>query len=160
MRDPNKLRVVDVALDLAEEAFHAGRRTASRLPIGLVAQMQRAAVSIGSNISEGCGLSIERQFHAFLQIAMGSASELDFQIRVAKRCLADSTTFDRMEALNLSVRRMLVKLTKTVVEEMNHGAHAQSKEMPSALAHQHAARSAAAPTDLRRAPVDRQSRHP
>jgi four helix bundle protein len=50
---------------------------------GLAAQMRRAAVSIGSNIAEGCGRHGDRSLLAFLQIAMGSASELEFQLSIA-----------------------------------------------------------------------------
>ena len=78
--------------------------------------MQRAAVSIGSNVSEGCGRSTEPQFLAFLQIAMGSACELDFQIRVAHRCLRSGREFERLEALTLSTRKMLTALTAEVRE--------------------------------------------
>ena len=50
---------------------------------GLTAQMRRAVVSIGSNIAEGCGRTGDPGLAAFLQIALGSASELDFQLRLA-----------------------------------------------------------------------------
>jgi four helix bundle protein len=50
---------------------------------GLTAQMRRAVVSIGSNIAEGCGRTGDAGLAAFLQIALGSASELEFQLRLA-----------------------------------------------------------------------------
>jgi four helix bundle protein len=50
---------------------------------GLTSQMRRAAVSIGSNIAEGCGRHGDRALVAFLQIALGSASELEFQLVLA-----------------------------------------------------------------------------
>jgi four helix bundle protein len=45
--------------------------------------MRRAAVSIGSNIAEGCGRFGNRELVRFLQIALGSASELEFQAQLA-----------------------------------------------------------------------------
>jgi four helix bundle protein len=48
--------------------------------------MRRAAVSVGSNIAEGCGRHGDRALVAFLQIAMGSASELEFQTELSSAC--------------------------------------------------------------------------
>ena len=50
---------------------------------GIAAQMRRAAVSIGSNIAERCGRYGDRALISFLQIAMGSASELEFQVELS-----------------------------------------------------------------------------
>ncbi|MBI1347197.1 four helix bundle protein [bacterium] len=47
---------------------------------GLVSQMRRSASSIPTNIAEGCGRNTERDFARFLDNAMGSASELEYQL--------------------------------------------------------------------------------
>lgn len=47
---------------------------------GLVSQMRRCAVSIASNIAEGCGRGTDKQLVHFLDIAQGSAYELETQI--------------------------------------------------------------------------------
>ena len=51
---------------------------------GLSSQMRRASVSIASNIAEGFGRS-SKEFVRFLQIALGSAAELETQIEIATR---------------------------------------------------------------------------
>jgi four helix bundle protein len=51
---------------------------------GLTAQIRRAAVSIGANIAEGCGRRGDAELGRFLQIAMGSACELEYHLLLAR----------------------------------------------------------------------------
>ena len=51
---------------------------------GLTSQMRRASVSIGANVAEGCCRKGDAELGRFLQIAMGSASELEYEVLLAK----------------------------------------------------------------------------
>ncbi len=51
---------------------------------GLKAQLQRAAVSIPSNIAEGCSRDSEQEFKRFLEIAIGSTYELETQLKISR----------------------------------------------------------------------------
>ena len=115
MREANKLRVVQAALDVAELTYVITRQFPGDERSGLMLQMRRAAVSIGSNIAEGCGRPTEKQFLACLGIASGSASELEFQCRVVERLkyVPDSQLSQLRQGI-LVTRRMLTKLTATV----------------------------------------------
>ena len=52
---------------------------------GLSSQMQRAAISIPSNIAEGYARGTQKHFEHFLRIAYGSAAELETQVSIAKK---------------------------------------------------------------------------
>ena len=83
MRDQRKLGVARLAVELAVAVY----RLTGSFPVserfGLVDQMRRAAVSVGSNIAEGAGRAGDREFLRFVHIAYASASELAFQLNIA-----------------------------------------------------------------------------
>jgi four helix bundle protein len=51
---------------------------------GLVAQLRRSAVSVVSNIAEGCGRQSDRELVRFLRIARGSVRELECQLLLSR----------------------------------------------------------------------------
>ena len=80
-----------------------------------MAQMRRAAVSIGSNIAEGCGRSSDKELVAFLHIALGSASELRFRIDITKTLdFVNAEQASPSEDLVNEVMRMLSRLIVAV----------------------------------------------
>ena len=83
MQNPDKLRVFERSTVLAVDVYRLTSRFPSAEQFGLTAQMRRAAVSIGSNIAEGCGRRGNGELLQFLYIASGSARELTFQLRLA-----------------------------------------------------------------------------
>ena len=85
MYNPDKLRVARDAEDLADLIYDFTAQFPRDERFGLTAQMRRAAVSVGSNIFEGCGRRGSKAFVAFLYNASGSGSELLFQTRFARR---------------------------------------------------------------------------
>ena len=50
---------------------------------GLISQMRRSSASIPTNMAEGCGRESDSELARFLQISMGSASELEYQLLLA-----------------------------------------------------------------------------
>jgi four helix bundle protein len=122
MQDFNRLRVAEQAMVLAVAVY----RLTSRFPpderFGLAAQMRRAAVSIGSNIAEGCGRRRNGELLQFLYIASGSARELAFQMRLAHDLgYGEGEEQERTRDEIDHVQRMLNRLTAHLSR------HAQTK---------------------------------
>jgi len=80
---------------------------------GLTNQMRRAAVSIPSNIAEGAGRSGKKEWIRFLHIALGSVSELETQLEIAK-VLGYTSNIERENEKLIYIRRMILKLISSL----------------------------------------------
>src|SRR5689334_17948081 len=96
-------------------------RELQRFPVhekfGLSAQLQRAAVSIPSNIAEGAARKSTRELLQFLYIARGSLSELDTQLEIRHRVgYFEKPAFERivgkLEAISKMLNGLIVSLEK------------------------------------------------
>ncbi len=76
---------------------------------GLVSQMRRACASIPTNIAEGCGRNTINELARFIDIATGSASEVEYQLLLAKDLgyLSDNQ-YETLSTEAIGVRRMLL----------------------------------------------------
>jgi len=97
----------------------------SRFPdnerFGLVSQIRRACASIPTNVAEGCGRSSNNELARFIDIATGSASEVEYQLLLAK----DLGYLPKDQHTSLStevieIRRMLCSLPSTRRSEIAH----------------------------------------
>jgi four helix bundle protein len=83
---------------------------------GLVSQIQRAAASIGANLAEGSGRDTDADFRRFVQIACGSACEVEYHLILARDLdIIDDPTYSRLTAQTNEVKRMLHGLTQYLV---------------------------------------------
>ena len=80
MRNFRNFEIWQKGIDLVKTVYIITRDYLSEEKYGLVSQMQRASVSIPSNIAEGCSRNSEKEFKRFLEIAIGSAFELETQL--------------------------------------------------------------------------------
>ena len=108
MQDFKKLRVWQAAHELVLAVYQATEAFDAVEQYGLTSQIRRAAVSIPSNVAEGCGREGNGELRRFLHIAMGSASELDYQILLARDLhYLEVDTYAALEESLVSVKRML-----------------------------------------------------
>jgi four helix bundle protein len=78
---------------------------------GLTSQIRRGANSIGANIAEGCGRRSDTDFARFLQMALGSASELEHHLLLAHDLqLIDAASNRRFDNEVTGVKKMLTAL--------------------------------------------------
>jgi four helix bundle protein len=80
MKDFRDLKVWGKAHELALSCYSATSPFPKQEMFGLTSQIRRASSSIPANIAEGCGRRGNGELHRFLQIAMGSASELEYHL--------------------------------------------------------------------------------
>ena len=85
MRDHRRLRAFELADQLVLSIYAATKSFPKEEQFGLTSQLRRAAVSIASNIVEGCARSSEADYIRFLDMAFGSAREVSYQLTLAAR---------------------------------------------------------------------------
>jgi four helix bundle protein len=83
VRNYRELIVWQKGIELAKETYRITRRFPAHERFGLSSQMQRAAVSVPSNIAEGQARRSSAEFRQFLYQALGSLAEVDTQIVIA-----------------------------------------------------------------------------
>ena len=85
MRDHAQLWAFELADELAGNVYKATAGFPREEILGLTSQLRRAAVSIASNIVEGSARFSEAEYVHFLNMAYGSAREVEYQISLAHR---------------------------------------------------------------------------
>lgn len=115
MRDFRQLKVWEKAHAVTLISYQITKDFPKYEIFGLAAQIRRCSVSIPANIAEGCGRLGNTELHRFLQIACGSANELEYHVLLAKDLgYILPSSYDLMQKEILELKRMLVALTRKV----------------------------------------------
>jgi|SRR5579864_2108463 four helix bundle protein len=111
MQDFRKLKVWDKAHSLTLNVYKASKSFPREEMYGLTSQMRRASASIGANIAEGSCRGGDLDFARFLQIAVGSASELEYHLLLARDLeLLKAPDHQRLSDEAVELKRMLTSL--------------------------------------------------
>lgn len=118
MKDFKELKVWQKAYALSLAIYEKSRAFPREEIYGLTSQLRRAAVSIGANIAEGCGRRSDGEFVRFLQIARGSASEVEHHLLLARDLkFLNAETCGDLDKRIVEVQRMLTSLVTSIEEK-------------------------------------------
>ena len=118
MQDFRNLRVWEKAHALTLDVYKASKCFPREEIYGLTSQMRRASASIGANIAEGACRRGDVDFARFLQMAVGSASELEYHLLLARDLkLMEASDYHRLSDKAVEVKRMLASLLQKLRAE-------------------------------------------
>ena len=115
MNNFKNLLVWQKAIELIVEIYSKTSDFPKFEVFGLNSQLQRAAVSISCNISEGCGKSSKKDFKRFLEIALGSANEVENLLIISEKLeYISKSEFESLDERITEINKMLVGLIRTL----------------------------------------------
>jgi four helix bundle protein len=115
MKDFKNLEVWAIAHAFTKKIYIISGKFPKEEVYGITSQIRRASTSIPANIAEGCGRKSEKEFSRFLQIASGSASEVEYLLLLTNEIgyLKKDNYFD-LQSDVIRIRKMLAGLIKAI----------------------------------------------
>ncbi len=112
MRNFQKLEVWKKAHELTLSIYQMTANFPTNERYGLTSQLQRSSASIGENLADGCGRETDADYRRFVQMAAGSACEVEYHLILSRDLgLLDATAFERFSADINEIKRMLCGLS-------------------------------------------------
>lgn len=121
MRNFRELQVWQNAMEIASMTYMVTKSFPAEEKFGLVSQLNRAAVSISSNIAEGASRGSDKDFKRFLEIAIGSAFEAESQLLLAENIgfVTKDQVVELLNILNEEQRMLSVFIKKLTPNTYN-----------------------------------------
>jgi four helix bundle protein len=115
VKDFRSLKVWEKAHELVLKVYKATDSFPKHELYGVTSQIRRAAVSVPTNIAEGCGKDSDGELKRYFLIAMGSASELEYLLILARdlNYLKDEA-YREMQSQLVEIRKMLNAFIQTL----------------------------------------------
>lgn len=111
VKDFHDLKVWQKAHQLTLAVYRATAAFPREELYGLTSQLRRACSSIAANLAEGCGRNGDAEFARFCSMAMGSASELEYHLLLAKDLkLIKPADYEELGQATIELKRMLTAL--------------------------------------------------
>ena len=118
LKSHKDLEVWKVSVEFVTDLYRLTNSFPKSELFSLTNQIRRAAISIPSNIAEGAGRKNTKEFIQFLYIALGSLSELETQLLIAKNI--DYLTDDQIDTDKIrSIRVLLSSLIRALTNKIN-----------------------------------------
>ena len=110
MRDFHKLGIWQRSHQLTLDVYKVSQAFPKDELFGLTSQIRRAASSIPTNIAEGCGRASNKVYAHFLQIAIGSASEVEYELLLAHDLeYINDEVFKTLTSETIAICKMIIK---------------------------------------------------
>jgi four helix bundle protein len=111
MKDFRELKVWQKAHEWTLALYRVTAAFPREEQYGLTSQIRRACSSIAANLAEGCGRNGDAEFARYCSIAMGSASELEYHLLLAKDLnLIKPADYEDLAPRATELKRMLTAL--------------------------------------------------
>jgi four helix bundle protein len=111
VKDFHELKVWQKAHPLTMAVYRVTATFPREELYGLTSQLRRASSSIGANLAEGCGRNGDAEFARFCSLAMGSASETEYHLLLARDLkLLNSQDYEALNQRATELKRMLTAL--------------------------------------------------
>ncbi len=96
------LEVWKQAVDLVIDIYNITKQIPEDEKFSLTSQIRRAAVSIPSNIAEGCARTSDKEILRFIDIALGSSAELETQLIISEKLnyLDPQNILEKLDKIN------------------------------------------------------------
>lgn len=115
MQDFRSLKVWQKGHKLTLLIYQATRTFLKEELYGLTSQVRRSSASIPANIAEGCGRGTDGELARFLQIAMGSASELEYHLLLARDLnIIELKNYENLNKNIMEIKCMLTSFIKKI----------------------------------------------
>ncbi len=115
MKDFRRLKVWEKAHQLTLAVYKTTAGFPREESYGLTGQLRRASVSVPANIAEACGRRSSREMAKFLQIGMGSASEMEYELLLARDLgYLEGQSYLGLQMSVIEVEKMLGSLLRKV----------------------------------------------
>ena len=123
MRDFRKYSIWTDAVSIANQIYNITSQFPSKEVYGLCNQIERAAVSISSNIAEGASRTSPIEYAHFLEIAIGSAFEVETQLTIAvqRKYIPTNQYNELISQLQSIERRINSLINKLRANGQSHG---------------------------------------
>ncbi|MCL4503129.1 MAG: four helix bundle protein [Deltaproteobacteria bacterium] len=113
MKDFKKQKVWQKSHQLTLDIYKVTGNFPREEVYGLTNQIRRSCASIPANIAEGCGRNRDADFSRFLQIAMGSAAELEYHLLLSHDlCILNDSDYEKLSERTVEVKQMLTSFIK------------------------------------------------
>ncbi len=115
MKDFRRLKVWQKAHQFALAVYKTTKDFPREELYGLTSQIRRSSMSIPTNIAEGTGRFTDKDFARFLQISMGSASEAEYQLLLARDLgFISNEKYAPLQAQVEEIKKMLASFLRTL----------------------------------------------